>query len=152
MINKYYNLGKNILFPICRSITGNGTKKTLRIIKKKIPQLRIIKIKSGTKVFDWKIPSEWNINDAYILDKNGSKIVDFKKNNLHIVGYSYPVNKILSKKNLLKNLHSLKSLPDAIPYLTSYYKKYWGFCITEKFKENLKKKYKKKDKFFITIK
>ena len=79
MINKYYNLGKNILFPICRSITGNGTKKTLRIIKKNIPKLKILKIKSGTKVFDWRIPSEWNIKDAYILDKDRSKIVDFKK-------------------------------------------------------------------------
>jgi aminopeptidase-like protein len=152
MINKYYNLGKNILFPICRSITGNGTKKTLRIIKKNIPKLKILKIKSGTKVFDWRIPSEWNIKDAYILDKDRSKIVDFKKNNLHIVGYSHPVNRILYKKDLLKNLHSLKSLPNAIPYLTSYYKKYWGFCVTEKFKKILKKKYKEKDKFFITIK
>ena len=82
-VNKYYKLAKNILFPICRSITGQGIKKTLSIIKRQFPKLKIVKIKSGTKVFDWKIPPEWNIFDAYIVDENNKKIIDFKKNNLH---------------------------------------------------------------------
>ena len=106
-VNKYYNLAKNNLFPICRSLTGNGVKKTLRIIKKEFPKLKIYKVKSGKKVFDWQVPKEWNVTDAYILDKNNNKIVDFKKNNLHLVGYSTPINTYLKKEKLLKRLHSL---------------------------------------------
>jgi len=79
-LNKYYKLAKNILFPICRSITGNGIKKTLKIIKSQLPKLKIYQVKSGTKVFDWRVPPEWNIKDAYILDKNNKKIIDFKNN------------------------------------------------------------------------
>ena len=97
-VKKYYNLGKNILFPICRSITGKGTLKTLKLIKKEFKDLKIKKIKSGEKVFDWVIPPEWNIKEAYIVDKNGLKIVDFKNNNLHIIGYSIKVNRIIKKK------------------------------------------------------
>ena len=96
-VNKFYNLGKNVLYPICRSITGNGQKKTLKIIKKEFPNLNIKKIRSGKKVFDWKIPPEWNIKDAYVIDKFGVKIIDFKQNNLHVMGYSSPVKKLLKK-------------------------------------------------------
>jgi aminopeptidase-like protein len=129
IINKYYNLAKNILFPINRSITGNGTLKTLKIIQKQIPKLKIKKIQSGSKVFDWTIPEEWNVKEAYILDKFGKKIIDFKNNNLHLVSYSIPVNKMIPKKELFKKFFVFKNRPNAIPYITSYYKKDWGFCI-----------------------
>ena len=79
-VKKFYNLGKNKLFPICRSITGNGVRKTLKIIKKNFPKLKIYEVPSGTKIFDWKVPPEWNISDAYVIDKNNVKIIDFKKN------------------------------------------------------------------------
>ncbi len=82
-IKRFYKLGKNELFPICRSITGNGVRKTLRIIKKNFSKLKIYEVQSGTKVFDWNVPSEWNVNDAYVIDKNNKKIIDFKKNKLH---------------------------------------------------------------------
>ena len=101
---KYFYLAKNKLFSICRSITGKGIEKTLKIIKQEFPQLKIYKIKSGKKVFDWKIPLQWEINEAYILDKNNDRIIDFKRNNLHIVGYSCPVNKKISLNNLLKKI------------------------------------------------
>ncbi len=97
-IKKYYNLGKKILFSICRSITGEGVKKTLKIIKKEFPKLKIHHINSGEKVFDWKVPPEWNIKDVYILNEEKEKVIDFKKNNLHVVSYSIPVNKIIKKK------------------------------------------------------
>ena len=127
-IKRYYNLGKKILFPICRSITGNGIKKTLKIIKNEFPKLKIHHINSGKKMFDWKVPPEWNIRDAFVLDEKNNKIIDFKNNNLHLVNYSIPVNKILKKKEILNRLHVNKKIPTAIPYVTSYYKKYWGFC------------------------
>ena len=143
MTIKYYNLAKNILFPINRSITGKGTKLTLKIIKKYFPTLKIKKIKSGKKVFDWKVPEEWNVKDAYVLDKYGKKIVDFKKNNLHLVGYSIPIEKYINRDQLLQNIYSLKKQPNAIPYVTSYYKKDWGFCLEyNKLKKLKNQKYK----------
>ena len=151
-VKKFYNLGKKKLFPICRSITGNGVRKTLKIIKKNFPKLKIYEVPSGTKIFDWKVPSEWNISDAYVIDKNNVKIIDFKKNNLHIISYSKPINKILTKKTLFKNIYSLPKQKSAIPYITSYYKRYWGFCISHKQKIFFEKKYKKKDKFKVVIK
>ncbi len=150
-IKKYFQLAKYTLFPICRSITGNGTLKTLKIIKKNFPNFKIIKVKSGTRVFDWKVPNEWNIKDAYIIDKYNKKIVSFKKNNLHLVGYSKPLSKILSKKKLFQHIYSLPDKPNAIPYVTSYYKKQWGFCITHRQKLKFDKKYKKSDMFKIII-
>lgn len=117
------------LFPLCRSITGIGLRKTLDIIKKQIP-ITIHEVPSGTIIFDWIIPNEWNIREAYIEDKNGNRIVDFKDNNLHIVGYSIPVDFWISLAQLQDHLHSLESQPDAIPYITSYYKEYWGFCLS----------------------
>ncbi len=150
-IKKYYNLGKKILYPINRSITGNGQKKTLKIIKNEFSELKIKKIKSGKKVFDWKIPYEWNINDAYIEDKFGKKIINFKKNNLHLMGYSQPIKKTVNKKQLLKKLYSLPKQPKAIPYITSYYKKNWMFCASHQKKKEIEKQYKNNDKFKIFI-
>ena len=119
------------LFPLCRSLTGKGTQATLRYFQKLNPSFKIIKFKSGKKVFDWKIPLEWNINDAFIKHESGKKFADFKKNNLHVVNYSLPIKKKLNKKNLIKNIYTQKGQPDAIPYVTSYYKKRWGFCLSE---------------------
>jgi len=150
-LKRYYNLAKNILFPICRSITGEGIKKTLEIIKTQFPKLEIYRVKSGTKVFDWRVPSEWNIKNAYILDKKNKKIIDFKKNNLHLVNYSIPVKKKIKKKLLLKHLHDYKRIPEAIPYITSYYKKYWGFCCSHNQKNQIKKYYGEEDKFKVVI-
>jgi len=150
-MKKFYDLGKNILFPICRSLTGNGVRKTLKIIKKNFPLLKIKKIKSSTKVFDWSIPSEWNISDAYVLDKNGLKIIDFRVNNLHLVGYSEPINKTFTKNELFKNIHYLQNQPEAIPYITSYYKKRWGFCISHNQFKKFQKKYSVKDNFKVVI-
>ena len=147
---KIYKIGKKIFF-INRSITGKGVKKTLLIFKKEIKKLKIKNLRSGTKVFDWKIPPEWNVEEAYIKDKFGKKIIDIKNNNLHLVGYSTPTRSILKKKNLLKRIHSIKKQPNAIPYLTSYYKKYWGFCETHKKKREIEKNYNDNDKFFIKI-
>ena len=151
-INRYYFLAKKTLFPLNRSLTGKGIKNTLKIIKKEFPKLKIKKIKSGTKVFDWRIPQEWNISDAFIIDKNGNKIIDFKKNNLHVVGYSKPINKTINRDNRLNNLFTIKKQPNAIPYITSYYKKRWGFCLSFNQFKKLKNEYKKSDKFKVVIK
>lgn len=117
------------LFPICRSITGNGVRETLKIISEIVP-LKVYEIPSGTKVFDWIVPKEWNIDDAYIITPDGRKIADFKKHNLHIVNYSIPVHKKISFDELNLHLHTLPNKPNAIPYVTSYYKENWGFCLT----------------------
>ncbi len=152
MLKQNFLLAKKKIFPLHRSITGRGIKKTLRVIKSRLPNLKILNYKSGKKVFDWKIPPEWNIYDAYVLDKNDKKLIDLKKNNLHIIGYSIPINKKVSKNEFLNHLHSLPKQPNAIPYITSYYKKRWGFCITENQKKKIIKNYKSKDKFKIVIK
>ena len=151
-IKKYYDIAKIKLYPICRSLTGNGTRETLKIIKNNFPKLKIFREKSGKRVFDWKIPPEWNIQNAFVLDKSGKKIIDFKKNNLHLVGYSVPINKVIKRDELIKHLHSLPKQPKAIPYVTSYYKKYWGFCVSDINKKIIIKKYHKNDKFKIVIK
>ena len=137
-INKYYTICKNKLYPINRSLTGDGVRKTLKLIKKEFKDLKIKKIKSGAKVFDWKVPPEWNLKDAFIKDKNGKKIVDFRKNNLHVVGYSIPIKKLIKKKHLIKKIYSLEKQPNAIPYITSYYNRDWGFCVTHKEKKKNK--------------
>ena len=128
----------NDLFPVCRSITGEGVRFTLHYIKKINVNLKIYKIKSGSKFFDWQVPYEWKIKDAYIK-KNKKKIIKFKKNNLHVVGYSMPINKKMRFDELKKNIHTHPKIPDAIPYVTSYYKKTWGFCMKDAQKKNLKK-------------
>jgi len=129
------NIGSEIyqfiseLFPICRSITGNGSRKTLQKIQKKIP-IKINEIPTGTSVFDWTIPKEWNIKDAYIKDSSGKRIVDFKKSNLHVVNYSIPINKKMNFEELKNHLYSKPEYPDIIPYRTTYYEDDWGFCLS----------------------
>ena len=126
---KFYLLAKNILFKINRSITGSGNRITLQYIKKNFQKFKIKTFNSGAKVYDWKIPHEWNVSEAYIKDKDGKRIIDFKENNLHLVGYSTKVKKKITFGSLLTNhLHTNKQQQNAIPYVTSYYKRYWGFC------------------------
>ncbi len=118
------------LFPICRSITGNGVRETLKILREYIP-IKNVEITTGTKVLDWEIPNEWNINDAYIKTSNGDKIVDFKKNNLHVLGYSEPFEGKVKLEELKNHIYTLSDQPDLIPYITSYYQRRWGFCLSE---------------------
>jgi aminopeptidase-like protein len=118
------------LYPICRSITGNGVRETLARIGERIP-LSIRETPSGTEVFDWTIPREWNVRDAYIADAHGTRVVDFRSNNLHLLNYSAPVRTRLSRAELAGHIFTLPEQPDAIPYRTSYYKEQWGFCLSE---------------------
>ncbi|OQW67538.1 MAG: peptidase M28 [Nitrospira sp. ST-bin5] len=117
------------LFPICRSITGNGVRETLKQIAKRI-SLTVHEVPSGTQVFDWKVPLEWNIRDAYIKNVRGERVVDFQRSNLHVVSYSQPVKQRMALSDLKEHLHSLPDRPDWIPYRTSYYKESWGFCLS----------------------
>jgi len=117
------------LFPICRSITGNGTRKTLELIKERIP-IEIKEIPTGTKVFDWTVPKEWNIVDGYVKNSKGEKIIDFNVSNLHILQYSIPIHKKMSLDELKNHLYTLEEHPNWIPYKTSYYQENWGFCVS----------------------
>src|SRR4051812_38946375 len=103
------------LFPINRSLTGDGVRQTLAIIKEHIP-LTIVEVPSGTRAFDWTVPREWNIKDAYVADASGRRVIDFKKSNLHVVGYSTPVDVTMTLAQLQPHLHSIPEQPDAIPY------------------------------------
>ncbi len=125
------------LYPIFRSITGKGVRQTLSILQEYIP-LQLHEVASGTKVFDWVVPKEWNIDGAFIKDSTGKKIVDFKESNLHVVNYSIPVNKKLTLHELKSHLHSLPEHPDWIPYRTSYYNETWGFCLPHSRVETMK--------------
>jgi aminopeptidase-like protein len=116
------------LFPICRSITGNGIRRTLARINEIIP-LKVSEVPTGTAVFDWSIPKEWNIRDAYIKDESGRRVVDFQQNNLHVLNYSVPVHEKLSLSELKNHLFTLPEHPGWIPYRTSYYSPSWGFCM-----------------------
>jgi aminopeptidase-like protein len=118
------------LFPICRSITGDGVRQTLAILNRRIP-LSIHEVPSGTNVFDWTIPPEWNIADAYIKDEKGERVVDFQKSNLHVLNYSAPIQAILPLGELKKHIFTLPDQPDLIPYRTSYYAERWGFCMSQ---------------------
>jgi aminopeptidase-like protein len=119
------------LFPICRSITGEGVRQTLGIVQEHIP-LKTHEVATGTPVFDWTVPREWNVKDAYIRSRTGERVVDFNKSNLHVVGYSVPFRGTLSLEELKKHLFTLSDRPDWIPYRTSYYKETWGFCLSQK--------------------
>lgn len=119
------------LYPICRSITGDGVRATLAAIKRRIP-LEIGEIASGTPVLDWTVPREWNIRDAYIKNSAGERVVDFRQSNLHVVGYSVPVRARMSLAELRPHLYTLPAHPDWVPYRTSYYSESWGFCLSER--------------------
>jgi len=125
------------LFPICRSITGDGFRKSLSILARHIEGLKVHEVASGTRCFDWQVPQEWNIKDAYIIAPNGEKICNFKDSNLHVMGYSTPIDRLMTLTELQKNLHSLPDQPTAIPYLTSYYHERWGFCISQEQRDQL---------------
>jgi len=118
------------LFPLNRSLSGNGNRETLLYLKGLVPELKINNFASGEIAYDWTVPEEWNILDAYIETASGERVAQFKQNNLHLVGYSAPINEIVSKSELLKHLHFLPEYPEAIPYVTSYYERNWGFCLT----------------------
>ena len=145
---KIFKLIKKI-FPYNRSLTGNGNRLTLKQIKKILKNLKIIEYRSRKKVFDWNVPDEWNVRNAYVKYE-GKKIIDFKNHNLHLLGYSQPINKELNLNVLKKHLYTDKENKTAIPYVTSYYRKNWGFCVSELFKNKLKSK--KKYKVFIDTK
>ncbi len=134
------------LWPYNRSLAGEENRKTLKILRKVNPKLKIIEYKSGQKIYDWQVPEEWNVKDAWIKNELGKKIIDFKKNNLHLVNYSIPIKKKIQTKELKKKIYSLKKKPNAVPYVTSYYEKNWGFCMSFNDLKKLKEK-----NYFVNI-
>ena len=125
------------LYPICRSLTGAGVRETLWILREHIPELTTHEVASGTQCFDWVVPNEWNIDDAYVMDSDGKRVIDFRSHNLHVVGYSLPVDAEMTLEELQPHLFSLRDQPDAIPYVTSYYSPFWGFCLTQRQRDAL---------------
>lgn len=133
---RMYSLARD-LWRHPRSITGNGLRSTLKLLKSKLPDLQIHEIPSGSKVGDWTIPDEWNLQRARLWDPSGQVVCDSEWNNLHVVGYSEPFSGVLTLEELQAHLHSLPDQPDAIPYVTSYYERRWGFCLTDEVRKNL---------------
>lgn len=125
------------LFPICRSITGNGVRETLGIMQEHLPDLAVNEVPSGTQAFDWTVPDEWNISAAYLDGPDGARIIDFADSNLHVVSYSVPVDVELSLSELQEHLHSDAELPQAIPYVTSYFNRAWGLCLSQEQRDSL---------------
>jgi aminopeptidase-like protein len=125
------------LWPITRSLTGDGVRDTLAVIQKHLPQLKTYEVPSGSTVFDWNIPKEWRISDAWIMRPDGLKICELSTNNLHLMGYSTPVNQSMSLEELQPHLYSLPEQPDAVPYVTSYYQERWGFCLSQNERDSL---------------
>ena len=125
------------IFPMNRSITGNGVRETLSYIQQIVPELKVHEVPTGTQAFDWEVPQEWNIRDAYVLNEAGERVIDFKKSNLHVVGYSTPIDEWMDLEDLQKILHSLPEQPDAIPYVTMYYRDGYGFCLSENERKKL---------------
>lgn len=125
------------IYPINRSLTGEGVRETLRRVKEVLPNLQLHEVSSGTQAFDWVVPPEWEISEAYLENPSGERIVDFAHHNLHVVGYSIPVDITLSLEELQQHLHSIPEKPDAIPYVTSYYADRWGFCMTHRMRAAL---------------
>jgi len=123
-------------YPICRSITGEGVRRTLEILRRIVP-LEVREVPTGTRVFDWEVPREWNVRDAWVKDAHGNRLIDFRRHNLHLLSYSVPVGARMSRAELDLHLHSLPERPDAIPYRTSYYQDRWGFCLPHRLREAL---------------
>jgi aminopeptidase-like protein len=119
------------LYPICRSITGDGVRRTLSAISELLP-LDVVEVPTGTPAFDWEVPREWNIRDAWIADDTGRRVVDFRQSNLHVVGYSVPVNRKMSLEELRPHLHTLPDRPEVTPFRTSYFDESWGFCLPDR--------------------
>ena len=133
--NMYELAGR--LFPICRSITGNGFRQSLEMIREILPEIQVFEIPSGTAVYDWTIPKEWNIRGGWIKNLQGETIIDFNDCNLHVMGYSVPVHQTISREELLDHIYTQPEQPEWIPYVTSYYKERWGFCMSERQKQAL---------------
>ncbi len=124
------------LYPICRSITGDGVRRTLELVGRTVP-LETFEVPSGTQVFDWTVPKEWNIGDAWVKDARGERVVDFRESNLHVVSYSTPVSKTVTLAELSEHLFTLPEHPHWVPYRTSYYREAWGFCLSEERRSRL---------------